>query len=57
MPTTGGPQDNVQITYALDRMPITRKDQRGVVLTNTYDAIRRPILQGATSLPARHRGR
>ncbi len=44
--------DNVRVTYDLDGAVKTSTDQRGVVLTNTYDTARRLSLQAASSLPS-----
>ena len=44
--TSGSNQDNVQMSYNLDGTLATRKDQRGVVLTYTYDNARRLLREG-----------
>ena len=49
--TTGSGTDQVKTSYHLDGSIDTRTDQRGVVLTYTYDNARRTTLQAATSIP------
>lgn len=49
-PDSAGGSDKVTIAYNLDRTPATRTDQRGAVITFTYDAtLHRPTLQGLTT--------
>ena len=44
--------DNIQMTFHLDGSLDTRTDQRGVVLTYSYDDARRTTLQAATTIPS-----
>jgi len=44
--------DNIQMSYHLDGSLHTRTDQRGVVLTYSYDDARRTTLQAATTIPS-----
>jgi RHS repeat-associated protein len=49
-PDSTGGSDDVEMTYNIDGSLATRTDQRGVVMTYTYDTARRLSREGATTI-------